>query len=239
MTMNFRPGHFCFLQSTARLSLLAVAAVLFTCSFAFCQSKQKTVPGASDRTPNERADRFERPERDQWQKPDEVIKTLGLKNGVVIADIGAGSGYFSRRFAKAVAPEGKVYAVDIDTEILAVLKDKAAKEGIQNIVIDASKPDDPMLPEGAIDIAFFCDSTHHISHRVDFYRTVKRALKPDGRLVIIDYPPEASTNGWVRHKPDELIPVSEAVREAGDAGFKLDKQYNFIERQYFLVFTSK
>jgi len=220
------------------VSVAAIALVVLLAS-AGATGQQKTIPNSTPRPIAERAANFERAERDEWQKPNEVIKVLGARNGMVVADIGAGSGYFSRRFAKAVAPSGKVYAVDIDKEILEILKERAQQEKITNLQIVASKEDDPMLPENSVDLAFFVDSSHHIANRAAFYRTVGRALKKDGRLAILDYPPEAHDKGFCRHLPEELVPEWQTVQEANEAGFKLANVYTFIERQYFLVFAKK
>ena len=155
---------------------------------------------------------------------------------MTIADIGAGSGYFTRRFAKAVGPGGKVYAVDISGDILDYLKKRAQKEGLNNIEVVVDKPDDPMLPAGSLDLAFFGEVTHHIAHRTDFFKKIYADLKPDGRMAIVDFPPEAHAKGWCPHPADELVPSWEIIREAEDAGFKLDRTYDFIPREYFIVF---
>src|SRR5262249_11599845 len=134
-----------------------------------CAHRQERMPPPSQERPlSHRVESFERPERASWQKPDEVVQALGVKNGDVVADIGAGTGYFTRRFAKAVEPDGKVYAVDVAADVLDYLKERADQEGLRNIVTIVSRDDDPMLPQGAVDLAFFCDTTHHIAGRVNF-----------------------------------------------------------------------
>ena len=135
-------------------------------------------------------------------KTDAVIKALDLKNHDIAADIGAGTGYFSR-VAQAVAPDGKVYAVDVAADILAYLKERADHENIHNIATIVSRPEDPMLPANSVDLAFFCDTTHHIQRRVEFYRKVFSAVKTHGRMAIIDYPPDSphariNRNNWYR-----------------------------------------
>lgn len=226
-----------FKENWAATGMITLLALLLC---AIAPAQQKSIPQSSGRSTAERAANFERAERDQWQKPDEVIKALEVKNGTVIADIGAGSGYFSRRFAKAVAPQGKVYAVDIDKEILEYLEKRAREEKISNIEIVASKEDDPTLPENSIDLVFFADTTHHIANRVNFYRTLSKALKKGARMAIIDYPPEAHDKGFCRHLPEELVPTSQVISEAEEAGFKKAKEFDFLlPRQYFLVFEKK
>jgi len=213
----------------------ALLTLLFSIA-AFAQ--QTTMPRPTTaRTLESRVTGYERTERDAWMKPDEVVKTLELKNGDVVADIGAGSGYFSRRFANAVAPNGKVYAVDIDAEVLGYLKDRAAKENLSNLVTVISKEDDPLLPAGAVDLAFFCDATHHISGRVEFYRKVVAGLRANGRMAIIDFPPGSPRTG---HAANELIPQAQVISEAEQAGFRFTKAHELLlPGFYFLMFEKK
>jgi len=202
-----------------------------------CAHRQERMPPPSAERPlSYRIERFERPERDSWQKPDEVVRALALKDGDVVADIGAGSGYFSRRFAKAVAPSGKVYAVDVAADILGYLRERADQEGLHNIVTIVSRDDDPMLPKNAIDLAFFCDTTHHIAERVNFYRKMSPGLKEHSRLAIIDYAPDASR---IPHAPEEHVPRSQVISEAEDTGFKFVQEFNFLPNQYFLLFEKR
>src|SRR2546428_3416616 len=176
-----------------RRCLTTVAAAVCGCALALPALAQQTrMPRPTEERPlAERIERFERPERDQWLKPDEVIKALELRDGVVVADIGAGSGYFARRFARAVAPQGRVYAVDISADVLGYLKDQAAKESLKNLEVVVSREDDPLLPAHGVDLAFFSDTTHHIANRVPFFRKVRAALKDHGRMAVIDYAPDA------------------------------------------------
>jgi len=213
----------------------AILALLFSVA-AFAQ--QTTMPRPTTARPLEdRIAGYERTERDAWMKPDEVVTTLALKNGDVVADIGAGSGYFSRRFADSVGPNGKVYAVDIDAEVLGYLKDRAAKENLRNLVTVVSKEDDPMLPAGAVDLAFFCDATHHISGRAAFFGKVAQGLKPRGRMAVIDFPPGSPRTG---HAANELVPQTQLISEAEQAGFQFVKAHDLLlPGFYFLVFEKK
>src|SRR5713226_6852319 len=137
-----------YLQSLTRLTRPAWPLLLF--SAVGLEQQTSMPPATQDRPLKDRIASMERPERDAWQKPDEVVKALELKNGDVVADIGAGTGYFARRFARAVAPDGKVYAVDIAADILGYLKERADKENLHNIVTVVSRADDPMLPANAV-----------------------------------------------------------------------------------------
>lgn len=222
--------------SEARIMKWVMALMLAACAQAGAQ--QTSMPPPTTARPlAARIATFERSGRDEWQKPDEVIEALHLKPGMAIADIGAGTGYFSRRFSKAVGPAGKVYAVDIDTQILGYLRKTAAKDHLDNIETIVSKPEDPLLPPHSVDIAFFCDTTHHIADRVTIYRKVAEALTPGGRLVVIDDSPKAPHHP---HLASQLIPRWEALQEATKAGFKKVQEFKFLlPRQYFLVFQRK
>jgi ubiquinone/menaquinone biosynthesis C-methylase UbiE len=166
------------------------------------------------------------PQRDSWQKPHEVVIALDLKPSDVVADIGAGSGYFSRRFAHHA---GKVYAVDIDPKLVeASLKD--APKNVEGVL---ATPDDPKLPAGAVDVVFFCDVLHHIENRAAYYAKVAKVLKPDGRIVVVDFYKKPLPVG-----PPEEMKISEEqmIEELRAAGFRKTKSFDFLPYQYFLVF---
>lgn len=215
-------------------SLLLVA--LLALSAMACAQQTAMPPKSEDRPLKDRVASMERAERDAWQKPDEVVKALDLRNGDIVADIGAGTGYFSRRLARAVAPDGKVYAVDVASDILAYLKERAAHENLHNIVTVVSRVDDPMLPANSLDLAFFCDTTHHIEQRINFYRKLLPAVKARGRMAIIDYPPDSP---HAPHKPEQLVPRSQVISEAEQAGFKFVKDFPFLPYHYFLIFEKE
>jgi len=211
----------------------AALPILVCLTTACAHHQERMPPRTQDRTLDYRIQSQERPERASLQKPDEVVQTLALKNGEVVADIGAGNGYFSRPLAKAVAPDGKVYAVDVAADVLGYLKERADKEGISNIVTIVSREEDPLLPKNAVDLVFFCDTTHHIVNRVPFYRAMAPGLKQGGRVAIIDYKPDAQHHP---HPSEEHVPRSQAISEMEDAGFKYVKDFDFLRDQYFLIF---
>ncbi len=221
-------------QPLTTLRKLALLLVLFS-PVAFAQQRSMP-PATQDRPLKDRIASMERSERDAWQKPDEVVKALELNSGDAIADIGAGTGYFTRRFARAVGPAGKVFAVDVAADILGYLKEQADKQNLHNIQLVVSREDDPLLPANAVDLAFFCDTTHHIANRANFYRKLSPALRKHGRMAIIDYPPDSSQHP---HSPDELVPRSQVISEAEEAGFKFVKDFQFLPRHYFLLFERK
>ena len=230
--MTRRRPHARFSRSALVMFLLLIAADAHPAQ----PAQQRMPPRTQDLPLRERIEAFERAERDSWQKPDEVVAALALKNGDVVADIGAGSGYFARRFARGVAPDGRVYAVDVAADVLAYLDADARKQGLRNLATIVSREDDPMLPRKAVDLAFFADTTHHIADRADFYRKMLRGMKEHARLAIIDYPPGGE---HAPHPPEQLVPRSQAIGEAEEAGFKLVKEFHFLPRQYFLLFERR
>ncbi len=161
------------------------------------------------------------PKRDEWQKPNEVVRKLALKPGAIVADIGCGPGYFTLRLARAVGPTGKIYAIDVDAEILGYLKERAKAEGVQNIEFIVAEPHDPKLPPASLVMIFLCNTLHWIKDRARYYPLLTAALKPRARLVDID---------WKRTKRTEM------VQEMESAGFRLVQSWDFLADQYFLVF---
>ena len=172
---------------------------------------------------------LEDPSRDAWQKPHAVIMALGLKPTDVVADIGAGSGYFARRFALHAA---RVYAVDIDEKLLAIVRSKAPAN-LQTIL---AAPDDPHLPPHSVDMIFFCDVLHHIENRPAYCAKLAKILKPGGRVVVIDFYKKPLPVG-----PPEAMKLSdqEVITEFQNAGFALSKRLATLPYQYFLFFQKK
>jgi ubiquinone/menaquinone biosynthesis C-methylase UbiE len=176
---------------------------------------------------------LEDPGRDEWQKPDAVLAHLDLKPGETIADIGAGSGYFTLRLARAVGPGGRVYAVDIDQEMLEYIQQRARRERLSNIQTVLAGPHDPKLPASSLDLVFICDTLHHISDREKYYPLLARGLKPGGRFVNVDFHKRPLPIG----PPVEMkIAKSAWIEEAKPAGFHLVNEFDFLPYQYFLVF---
>lgn len=179
---------------------------------------------------------FEDESRAEWQMVDEIIAAVGIKEGGAIADIGGGSGYFSRPLARAVGKSGIVYCCDFATKLLDFLQIKAKEEGLDNIVTVYAAEDRPMLPPKSIDMAFVCDTNHHIENRVEYYTKLKTVLRPGGKVVIIDW-----------HKRDQKVgpPASHnlaqevAMQELQDAGYELVKEETFLPYQYFLIYQMK
>lgn len=172
---------------------------------------------------------LEDPSRDEWQKPHEVVMALDLRPVEAIADIGAGTGYFARRFANHA---GKVYAVDIDAKLLAVAGHKAPA----NLETVLAAPDNPRLGPRSVDTIFFCDVLHHIENRPAYYAKLAQALKPGGRIVVIDFYEKSLPVG---PPPSMKISETAVVKEFERAGFKLSKRLNTLPYQYFLFFEKR
>src|SRR3989304_5680378 len=132
-------------------------------------------------------DIFEDPARAEWQKPEEVVKKLELKPGGTVADIGAGTGYFTRLFAAAVGPGGKAIGLDIEPSMVDYMKEDAKKRGLTNYEARVVKPDDAGLPSKSVDVVFICNTYHHIEDRVNYLKKLTGALKPNGRGGIGDF----------------------------------------------------
>lgn len=142
---------------------------------------------------HEGADWLERPEREEEEKPDVVVEALKLKPGDAVADIGAGTGYFTRRLARKIGPGGKVFAVDIQPEMLALLTNKMAELKIGNVQPVLGKIDDPNLAANSTDLALMVDVYHEFSHPHEMMQAMVRALKPGGRVVFVEYRAEDPT----------------------------------------------
>ena len=172
---------------------------------------------------------LESPQRIQGQKVDEVIARLGLKPGQVIADIGAGTGYFARRFAHHAA---KVFAVDIDEKMVAMLR----KTAPANLEVILAAPDDPHLPPQSVDTIFFCDVIHHIENRPAYYAKLAKALKPGGRIVVIDFYKKPLPVG---PPPSMKLSEQEVIAEFQQAGFTSTRRLDLLPYQYFLFFEKR
>jgi arsenite methyltransferase len=172
--------------------------------------------------------------RDKWQQPEKVIASLQLQPGACVADLGSGGGYFTFRLAKAVGPTGHVYAVDVDQGLIDYIADRARDEGADNISVILAKYEDPLLPEGGVDLIFTSNTYHHLEERVVYFRNARKYLRPEGRVAIIELAGKGWFDSWFGHWTS-----SETIRaEMEAAGYHLQHEYTFLPRQFFLVFTT-
>ncbi|HNB22494.1 MAG TPA: class I SAM-dependent methyltransferase [Candidatus Melainabacteria bacterium] len=176
---------------------------------------------------------FDDPERDKWQLPSQVVETLGVKPNDVIADIGAGTGYFSFRIARAM-PQSKVYAADVEKDMLTFLADEAKRQQCTNVLPYEIKTAKPELPED-VNLALIVDTFHHIDNRVEYFKDLQSSLKPDGRIVIIDFTDESPVGPPKDHRIDK----KEVIAELKEAGYKLSSDKKFLPYQYFLEFRKE
>lgn len=178
---------------------------------------------------------FEEPERDAWQLPDRVVRALPFPSkSAVVADIGAGSGYFTRRLAAEV-PDGRVYAVDVDGKFEDYLLEHREAWGTPNIQPHLAIYEDPMLPAGEIDLVFTANTYAFIRKRVGYFSKVRTALSAEGRLAIIEFRPDASPPGNIAPAPEHRIGREQAIAELEKAGFTLEREETFLPYQWFLV----
>ena len=173
--------------------------------------------------------------RDDWQQPDRVISDLDLKPGARVAEIGCGEGYFTLRLARSVGKRGLVFAVDVDTRPLEVLKKQAEQEHLTNVVAVVSEPTDTKLQPECVDVLLVCDVLHEVpeTQRLPLLKSAVRALKSRGFLYLIDW----RKSREVRADPyEKLIPRDDLVRICTDAGLLLDAEFPYLKYQVFLRF---
>jgi ubiquinone/menaquinone biosynthesis C-methylase UbiE len=173
--------------------------------------------------------------RDSWQQPDKVIAALNLHPGEVVADLGSGGGYFTFKLARAVAPSGKVYAVDVDKDMIELIAKRLKEESGNNVETILATATDPLLPQTGVDLIFTVNTYHHIANRLAYFANVRKYLRPGGRIAIIDLDRRAWLEGLLGHyTPSETI-----KREMEQAGYALQQQLDFLDRQSFLIFSLK
>jgi ubiquinone/menaquinone biosynthesis C-methylase UbiE len=176
-------------------------------------------------------------DRDAYQKPAQVVEALALKPGMSVADLGSGSGYFTRRFVEAVGESGKVYAIDIELEML-----KYARDSIDHMHIPYSaefilaRPDDPKLPLQSVDLIFLSNTYHHLEDRTRYFKNLKGALRAGGRIAIVDFYHD-ERSGELGFPKEHLVPRDRVIQEMRQAGYRLLHEHGFLARQYFVEFV--
>ena len=177
---------------------------------------------------------FDDPSRDAWQKPDEILQALHVRAGLTIADLGAGTGYFSVRLAKAVGPSGRVLAIDVEPKLIAYIKDRAEREALPQITAVLAPPNDPKIPPASAALVLIVDTWHHIDDRLTYLGKLARGLAPGGHVAVVDFkkgdfpvgPPDA-------HK---LTPEA-VIQEFSKAGWALAERKDDLPYQYVLTFS--
>jgi arsenite methyltransferase len=179
---------------------------------------------------------LEDPKRDAYQKPHEVLTALNIKPGEVIADIGAGSGYFSFRLAHFVGEKGKVYAVDVSADMVRHVNRRIRETKTTNVVTILADNDDPLLADRSVNRFFICDVWHHVENQLKYLSLMKKMLKPGGEIVMIDFHKKELPFG----PPMQMkIAREDVINQMEANGFRLSKEHTFLPYQYFLVFAPK
>lgn len=178
---------------------------------------------------------FERSDREVADKRDEIVKELRLRPGMAVADVGAGTGLFTFALAEAVGPSGRVFAVDVQDYFLEHLAKTAEGKKLDHVRTVAATQRSPGLAAGSIDLAFFCDAYHHIEHPAPYLRELFAAVRPGGRLVIVDYAKGESASAFIH---DHLRGTPQEFRaEIEAAGFRFERAWDGLEENFMYVFT--
>jgi ubiquinone/menaquinone biosynthesis C-methylase UbiE len=179
------------------------------------------------------ADWLERSEREIEELPEAALDAIGIQAGMRVADVGAGSGYFTTRLSRRVGSTGKVYAVEVQPEMMAILRRRVAKEKLTNVETVAGTEADPRLPRESLDLILLVDVYHEFSQPQNMLRRMKEALTPAGRLVLLEYRKE---DPHIPIRSEHKMSVAEAKTEVEAEGYKLEKVLNDLPRQHILVF---
>jgi SAM-dependent methyltransferase len=177
---------------------------------------------------------FESPERAAWQKPAEIPGAIGVKPGMVVADIGAGTGYFVPHLSRAVGPGGKVLAVDIEPNLVDYMTKRFERERLSNATAVLAEPHDPKLPEAGVDRVFICNTWHHIDDRLSYLARLAGALKPGGLLAVVDFHKRPLPVG---PPPEHKMAREEVMAELAEAGWTLAGESDLLPHQYILLFA--
>ena len=176
---------------------------------------------------------LEREERENEEEPTRLVQSLGLSAGDRVGDVGAGSGYLTWRLAKAVGPLGHVYANDIQPEMLAILRTNVLSHGVTNVTAILGDVTDPKLPAGTLDLVILVDVYHECDHPRERTRKMLDALKPGGRLVLVEYRGEEK---WVPIKPLHKMTEAQARKEMAFHPIQFVTNLTVLPRQHILVF---
>ena len=179
---------------------------------------------------------LEDPQRDAYQKPHEVVHALGLQPGEIVADIGAGSGYFTFHLARHVGDKGKVYAVDVSPDMILHVNRRIREFKMNNVVSVLADSDDPLLPDQSVNRFFICDVWHHIDNQTKYLSLMKKMLKPGGEVVIIDFHKKEFPVGPPMNMK---IAREDVIKRLESNGYRLTKEHTFLRYQYFLVFVPR
>jgi arsenite methyltransferase len=183
---------------------------------------------------NPKAEMFNSKASDAKNKPYEVLKALELQQGQKVADIGAGGGYFALQFAEIVGADGQVFAVDTNPNFLEFIQNSAKEKGLVNVETVLATKDSVALPEKNLSLIFMRNVCHHLANRAEYFKKLKDALKPEGRIAIIEY---RRDKGFSFHRLfGHFVPKEKIIKEMEQAGYQLEKDLDFLPEQSFTVF---
>jgi ubiquinone/menaquinone biosynthesis C-methylase UbiE len=213
------------MKRTIAASIVAVTAVTATCAVVSAQHARLFPP--------EYLGQLEGPDRDAWQRPDQIMDALQIGENSVVADLGAGGGWFTVRLARRVGPNGHVYAEDIQPQMIESIQRRRDREGLPNVETVLGTAVDPKLPAGSLDAVLIVDAYHEIEQPVALLKNVVKALKPGGTIGIVNFKKDGGGPG---PDMDERVDAEKVVDDARAAGLELRKRENFLRYQYLLTF---
>jgi ubiquinone/menaquinone biosynthesis C-methylase UbiE len=238
--MKIRTSFGWLLRITAAAALLGCASTA-PAPLASADQVPPSTPGAHDATARHSFEDvknwvsvFDDPARDAWQKPAQVVEALQLRPGMRVADLGAGTGYFSRYLATAVGDTGTVFAVDPEPAMVAHLRERAEQERTPNVIPILASADNPRLPAGGVDVVLIVDTVHHIDDRINYLRRLRRVLAAGGQVVVVDFKKDMEIP--VGPPPEHRLARAQVIEEFGSAGYRLLGEPNILPYQYFLIF---
>lgn len=230
--MGSLPRRSVFAKAGREVILVGTVALLAITSSA--QSQQQGGSHVVRLFPPSDLGLLDAPDRDLWQRPDQIMDALGVADGSVVADIGAGSGWFTIRLARRVGPQGLVYAEDVQTEMINAISRRVSREGLNNVKPVLGLKNDPRLPAQSLDAALMVDAYHEIENRVAVLSSLARALKPQGRIGVVDFRLDGTGPG---PSIEERVSPDVVIKDATQAGLRLIRQEPFLPFQYFLIFS--
>jgi ubiquinone/menaquinone biosynthesis C-methylase UbiE len=221
---------------TSRSRLLVVALPLIVCSGFAAQTPQTPAKPRSPHGqlfPPQDLGLLEAPDRDIWQRPDQIMDALAIADASVVADVGAGAGWFTVRLARRVGPNGIVYAEDVQQEMLNAISRRVEREGFTNVRPIKGEGSDPRLPRGKLDAILLVGTYYEVQDRVTMFQNLAAALKPQGRIGVVDF---TLKGGGPGPPMEERVDPQIVVGDAGRAKLRLLSQQSFLPYQYFLIF---
>ena len=216
-------------KAAARVTLMLVVSLLAVAPGLLAQPRHGRL------FPPEDLGLLESPDRDVWQKPERIMDALGIADGAKVADVGAGGGWFTVRLARRVGPNGRVFAEDLQPQMLEATRRRAAREGLRNIIYKQGSASDPMLPSATLDAVLMIDAYGEIPNPLLFLQNVRASLRDGGRVGIVDYKLQGGGPGPAPFRtPPDPASVEEVARAAG---LTLVSRETFLPFQFFLVFA--